>query len=116
MLNEKYFSCSPEDIFRINDSSVFPISCWPTLLWASNLQIGWAKVAHVCNLTYSGGSDQEDPGLKPAWVRSYLEKNPTPKRAGGVAQGVGLEFKPQDWKKEATKQKTPCRLDTNVVL
>jgi hypothetical protein len=27
--------------------------------------------------------------------RSYLEKNPSQKRAGGVAQGVGPEFKPQ---------------------
>jgi hypothetical protein len=28
-------------------------------------------------------------------MRPYLEKNPSQKRAGGVAQGVGPEFKPQ---------------------
>jgi hypothetical protein len=27
-------------------------------------------------------------------VRPYLEKNPTQKKAGGVAQGVSPEFKP----------------------
>jgi hypothetical protein len=38
-----------------------------------------------------------------SFVRPYLEKNPTQKRAGGVAQGVGPEFKLQYWK---TKNKT----------
>jgi hypothetical protein len=33
-------------------------------------------------------------------VRPYLEKNPSLKRAGGVAQGVGPEFKPQYLKKK----------------
>jgi hypothetical protein len=33
-------------------------------------------------------------------MRPYLEKNPTQKRAGGMAQGVGSEFKPQYCKKE----------------
>jgi hypothetical protein len=28
-------------------------------------------------------------------MRPYLQKNPSQKRAGGVAQGVGLKFKPQ---------------------
>jgi hypothetical protein len=42
----------------------------------------WALVVHTCNPSYSGGRDQEDCGLKPAGT-------------GGVAQGVGPEFKPQ---------------------
>jgi hypothetical protein len=57
-------------------------------------------VAHACNPRYSGGRDQEDCDLKPAlgkqFMRSYLEKKQ--KKAGtadGVAQGAGLEFKPQ---------------------
>jgi hypothetical protein len=29
------------------------------------------------------------------FVRHYLEKNPSQKRAVGVGHGVGLEFKPQ---------------------
>jgi hypothetical protein len=56
-----------------------------------------APVAHACNPSYSGGRDQEDPGLKPAGANSSarpyqtLHKN----RAGGVAKGEGPEFKPQ---------------------
>jgi hypothetical protein len=28
-------------------------------------------VAHACNSSYSGGRDQEDHGLKPAWANSF---------------------------------------------
>jgi hypothetical protein len=64
-------------------------------------------VAHACNPSYSGGRDEEDHGLKPALANSSRDpiskkKNPKTKtkqitlqkRAGGVAQGVGFEFKP----------------------
>jgi hypothetical protein len=56
-------------------------------------------VAHACNPTYSGGRlDQED--LPRQIVGETLsQKNSSQKRAGGVAQGVGPEFKPQDLKK-----------------
>jgi hypothetical protein len=27
-------------------------------------------VTHTCNLSYSGGTDQEDPGSRPAWANS----------------------------------------------
>jgi hypothetical protein len=33
-------------------------------------------------------------------MRTYLEKNPSQKRAGRMAQGVGPEFKPQYCKKK----------------
>jgi hypothetical protein len=33
-------------------------------------------------------------------MRPYLKKTPTQKRAGGVAQGVSPEFKPQYGKKK----------------
>jgi hypothetical protein len=36
-------------------------------------------------------------------MRSYLEKNPSQKRTGGMAQGVGPEFKPLDCKKKKKK-------------
>jgi hypothetical protein len=65
-------------------------------------------VDHACNPSYSGGRDQEDHGLKPAQANSgetLSQKNPSPKRAGGVARGVGLEFKPQYKKKEKRKKK-----------
>jgi hypothetical protein len=61
-------------------------------------------VAHTCNLSYSGRGEQEDCGSKPAWENSLRDpiskkkkKKPITKKkkAGGVAQGVGPEFKPQ---------------------
>jgi hypothetical protein len=61
-------------------------------------------VAHAYNPSYSGGRDQEARGSKPARtnssVRPYLKKKHSQKRAGGVAQVVGPEFKPQDLKKK----------------
>jgi hypothetical protein len=60
-------------------------------------------MAHVCNPGYSGGRDQEDCGSKPAQANSLrdpISKNPLRKRAGGVAQGEGPEFKPQCHKKK----------------
>jgi hypothetical protein len=39
------------------------------------LNLSWSLVAHACNPSYSGGRDQEN--------------------SGGVAQGVGPEFKLQ---------------------
>jgi hypothetical protein len=38
-------------------------------------------------------------------LRDPIKKNPSHKRAGGVALGVGPEFKPQYCKKERNKQK-----------
>jgi hypothetical protein len=55
-------------------------------------------VAHNCNPSYSGGRDQKDHSLKPAWensLRPHLEKTLHKNRAGGAAQGEGLKFKPQ---------------------
>jgi hypothetical protein len=59
-----------------------------------------ALVAHACNPSYSGGSNQEDRGSKPAWanrqtVRETLpQKYLTQKRSGGMAQGVALRSSP----------------------
>jgi hypothetical protein len=68
-----------------------------------------APVAHFCNPSYSRGRDQKDRGSKPAeansYAPSYLEKNPSQKRAGGVTEGVGPEFKPQYRKKKRKKRK-----------
>jgi hypothetical protein len=51
------------------DSLILTISYGPTLSHS------WVRVAHACNPSYSGGRDQEDRGLKPAWGnRPYLEK------------------------------------------
>jgi hypothetical protein len=52
-------------------------------------------VAHTHNPSYSGGRDQEAHGLKPAPANTLSRKNPSQKRAGGLAQDVGPEFKPQ---------------------
>jgi hypothetical protein len=34
-------------------------------------------VAHTCNPSYLGGRNWEDPGLRPAWVKSQLNRPPT---------------------------------------
>jgi hypothetical protein len=65
-------------------------------------------VAHACNPSDLGGRDQEDHGLKPAWANSLrdpISKIPITKRAGGVAQGEGPEFKPQYHEKKKKERK-----------
>jgi hypothetical protein len=59
-----------------------------------------ALVAYTCNPSYSGGRAQEDCGLKSALANSLWDpiskkKKKSHERAGGMAQGVGLEFKLQ---------------------
>jgi hypothetical protein len=59
----------------------------------------WVPLAHACNPS-SGGS-------KPSWTNSLqdpMSKKKSQKRAGGVAQGVGSEFKPQYCKKKKSTQ------------
>jgi hypothetical protein len=66
-------------------------------------------VAHACIPSYSGGRDQEDHSLKPAQansLRDSISKIPNTKRAGGVAQGIGPEFKPWYGKKKKKKAAT----------
>jgi hypothetical protein len=58
-----------------------------------------------CNPMYSGGRDQEAHSLnQPRQIvhETLPQKNPSQKRAGGVAQGVGPEFKLQYRKKKKT--------------
>jgi hypothetical protein len=52
-------------------------------------------VAYICNPSYSGGRDHEDHGSKPNSPQDLISKIPITKRAGGMAQGVVPEFKPQ---------------------
>jgi hypothetical protein len=65
-------------------------------------------VAHTYNDSYSGGRDEKVCGLKQAQENSSWDpiskNNSSQKRVGGVAQGVGLEFKPQYHKKEKKKK------------
>jgi hypothetical protein len=62
-------------------------------------------VAPTCNPNYSGSRDQEDHGSKQTVRETLSRKNPSQKRAGGVTQGVGPEFKPQYCKKNKNKNK-----------
>jgi hypothetical protein len=66
-----------------------------THLFVKKYRLGWGLVAHACNSSCSRSRDQEDHSSKPAWENSYLGKKKllTKKWAGGVAQGVGPEFK-----------------------
>jgi hypothetical protein len=61
-----------------------------------------APVAHAYNPSYSGGSHQEDHGLRPSLVNSswdpILIKPIIKERAGEVSQDVGSDFKPQHQK------------------
>jgi hypothetical protein len=55
-------------------------------------------MAHIFNPSYLGGRDREDGGLKPdrqIVLETLSGKKTSQKRAGGVAEGVGHEFKPQ---------------------
>jgi hypothetical protein len=68
-------------------------------------------MAHTCNPSYSGGRDLGDQSSKPAQANSLpdpISKTPIKKRAGGVAQGVGPEFKPQYHKKKKKKIGLGC--------
>jgi hypothetical protein len=60
-------------------------------------------VAHTYNPVYSGGRDQEDHNSKPAQANSSqdpISKIPNTKKAVGIVQGIGPEFKPQYCKKK----------------
>jgi hypothetical protein len=59
----------------------------------------WVLVAHACNPSHSGGS-QFEASLDKQFMRPYLKDKPSHKRAGGVAQDIGPEFKPQYHKKK----------------
>jgi hypothetical protein len=64
-------------------------------------------VAHTCNPTYSAGKNQEDGSLKPAQannLRDPISEIPNTKKDGGVAHGVGPEFKLQYCKKKKNKK------------
>jgi hypothetical protein len=85
--------------------------------------LGQALVAHSYNPSFSEGRDQEDWGLKPAqansFMRSYLEKNPSQKRACGMAQAVGPEFKSKyhkTTKKDAHLDAVCLFLETSTIL
>jgi hypothetical protein len=65
-------------------------------------------VAHTYNPSFSGGRDQEDHSSKPTQTNSLQDptwkKNTSQKRTGGVAQGVGPEFKLQYHKKRKNER------------
>jgi hypothetical protein len=75
-------------------------------------------VAHTYNPSYSGGRDQEDRGLKPAYANSLRDpiskKNLSQKRAGGVgvAHCIGPDFKPQYHENQPYKQTNKQKLLT----
>jgi hypothetical protein len=66
-------------------------------------------VAQAYNPSYSGGRNKKDRGSfrTNSSIRPYLsqKKKPSQKTAGGAAQGVGPEFKPQYCKKKKKKRR-----------
>jgi hypothetical protein len=76
---------------RIHRGLLHPIVCLKT-------HSSQVPVPHSCNHSSSGGRDQEDHSLKPSEAnrsQDPIRKKLSQKRAGGVAQGEGPEFKPQ---------------------
>jgi hypothetical protein len=72
-------------------------------------------VANACNPSYSGSKDKEDRGSRPAGANSLrdpISKNPSQKRAGGVAQGEDLEFK----NSSVSKKQKPLRAAVGLRL
>jgi hypothetical protein len=57
----------------------------------------FTKVTYACHPSYSGGRDQEDliQSQPRQIVCETLSQKKSQKRAGGVAHGIGPEFKPQ---------------------
>jgi hypothetical protein len=72
---------------------------------------------HASNPSYSElGRDQKDCVLKPAWANTLSRKNPSQKRAGGVTQGVGPEFKPTLQKKPPKNYKLISTVPSAFIL
>jgi hypothetical protein len=61
-------------------------------------------VAKACDPNCLGGRDQEDWGSKPAQASSSWDPNTQKKGTGGMAQGVGPDFKSQYCKKKEKKR------------
>jgi hypothetical protein len=66
--------------------------------------------AHACHPSYSGGRDQEDHSWRPVKANSLQDhiskkKKKPQKRIGGVAQGLGPEFKLQVTHKKKKKER-----------
>jgi hypothetical protein len=64
-------------------------------------------VAHVCNPSYSGSRDQEDPGSKPAWANSW--QDPILKKAHqreGLAEWLKVKAQSSSPSTETPPQKT----------
>jgi hypothetical protein len=75
---------------------------------------GWAMMAHACNPSYSGGSDQEDHGSKPDQANSSynyffpLGKKNDKKRTGRVTilvRAPALSSNPSATQTTTTKKK-----------
>jgi hypothetical protein len=73
-------------------------------------------MAHACHPSYSGGRDQEDRSQpRQIVLRDPILKTTIRERAGGVAQVVGPEFKPQyRKKKKREKDKTVLGIPSEV--
>jgi hypothetical protein len=67
-------------------------------------------VAHACNLATQEAeirkiAVQSQPGQRVHQTLSQKKKSPSQKRAGGVARGIGPEFKPQHHKNKTKQNK-----------
>jgi hypothetical protein len=49
-------------------------------------------------------------------LKTLSRKKPSQKRAGGITEGVGSEFKPQYWKKKKAKVSSTCCTEEEVCV
>jgi hypothetical protein len=81
--------------------------CAPTPDLQNKKKNSWVLVTQACNHSYSGGSDQEDHGSKPAWANSWWEpisKKPNTKKEWWRGSRCILEFKHKYCQKEKKKK------------
>jgi hypothetical protein len=95
----------PAILYYLGNNSKKNVCSCSAHIFFPNVLIHWVPVAQVYNPSYSGDRDQEDRGSKPVWanssMRPYFEIIIHKKRADGMVQEVGPEFKPQYcWKKK----------------
>jgi hypothetical protein len=58
------------------------------------INLRWGPVAHTCNPKYSGGRDQEDWGLKPAWTNSLRGLSQKKSITKEMGQWSGSRWRP----------------------
>jgi hypothetical protein len=94
---------------RINSYTAlqFSINTMVTFSPSEIIYLSWVPVAHACNLSYSGGRDQEDHGSKPVLTNSMQDPiSKTTHHKKGLAEWLkALSSSPRTTKKKKKKKR-----------